>query len=120
MAVFTLKPVPPFRLDLTVWVLRRLPINNMDRWDGKAYRRVLVLGDSPVEVAVVQGGSVRAPQLTVTTRGARLSRGMRDRLISTLDKMLGLSVDLRPFRRLARSDQRLAGLIDPFVEFKPP
>ena len=34
--------------------------------------------------------------------------------------MLGLSVDLRPFRRLAESDERLAGLIDPFIGFKPP
>ena len=38
MAVFTLTPTSPFRLDLTVWVLRRLPINQMDRWDGKTYR----------------------------------------------------------------------------------
>ncbi len=28
------KPMPPFRLDLTVWVLRRRPHNLMDRWDG--------------------------------------------------------------------------------------
>ena len=120
MAVFTLTPVPPFRLDLTVWVLRRLPINQMDRWDGKTYRRVLMLGDTPVEVAVVQAGSVRAPKLTVTTRGARLGIRTREALISTLDKMLGLSVDLHPFRRLAEGDERLAGLIDPFIGFKPP
>ena len=47
MAVFKLTHLPPFRLDLTVWVLRRLPINQMDRWDGKTYRRVLMLGDKP-------------------------------------------------------------------------
>src|SRR6185312_10002954 len=120
MAVFTLTCVPPFRWDLTVWVLRRLPINQMDRWDGKAYRRVLMLGDTPVEVAVMQAGSVRAPKLTVTTRGARLGIRTREALISKLDNMLGLSVDLYPFRRLAEGDQRLAGLIDPFIGFKPP
>ena len=60
MAVFKLTPVPPFRLDLTIWVLRRLPINQMDRWDGKTYRRVLMLADTPVEIAVVQAGSARA------------------------------------------------------------
>ncbi len=120
MTVFTLTPAPPFRLDLTVWVLRRLPINQMDRWDGKTYRRVLMLGDAAVEVAVVQSGSAREPQLTVTARGARLGGRMCEALISTLDKMLGLSLDLHPFRRLARADQRLAGLIDPFVGFKPP
>jgi DNA-3-methyladenine glycosylase II len=120
MPVLTLKPAPPFRLDLTVWVLRRLAINAMDRWDGTNYRRVLVLGDVPVEVAVVQRGSVRAPKLTVTTKGARLSRTTREALISTLDAMLGLNIDLHPFRRLATNHQRLAGLIDPFIGFKPP
>jgi DNA-3-methyladenine glycosylase II len=120
MAVLTLTPAPPFRLDLTVWVLRRLPINQMDRWDGMTYRRVLVLGDVPVEVAVVPAGSVRAPKLTVTTRGARLGVKRREALASALDKVLGLNVDLRPFRRLAEGDPRLSGLVDPFIGFKPP
>ena len=119
MAVFTLTCVPPFRLDLTVWVLRRLAINQMDRWDGKGYRRFLMLGDTPVEVAAAQVGSVQAPKLTVTT-AARGWESEREALILKLDNMLGLSVDLYPFRRLAEGDQRLAGLIDPFIGFKPP
>ncbi len=32
--VFQIKPVPPFRLDLTVRALRRRPHNLVDRWDG--------------------------------------------------------------------------------------
>jgi len=120
MASFTISPLPPFRLDLTVWVLRRLPINQMDRWDGRTYRRVLMLGDTPVEIAVVQAGSARLPKLSVTVQGARLGIRMRETLVSTLEKMLGLSVDLDPFRRLAESDERLSGLIDPFIGFKPP
>lgn len=32
--VFQIKPVPPLRLDLTVWALRRRPHNLVDRWDG--------------------------------------------------------------------------------------
>ena len=120
MAVFKLTPVPPFRLDFTVWVLRRLPINQMDRWDGRTYRRVLILGDKPVDVAVMQAGSARAPQLIVTAGNARLGSRTRKAVIAMLDKMLGLSVDLRPFRRLAEGNQRLSSLIDPFVGFKPP
>jgi DNA-3-methyladenine glycosylase II len=42
---FVLRPIPPFRLDLTVWALRRRPRNLIDRWDGTAYRRVIVTGD---------------------------------------------------------------------------
>jgi DNA-3-methyladenine glycosylase II len=73
-----------------------------------------------VEVAMVQAGSARAPKLTVTAQGARLGIRTREALVSTLDKILGLSVDLRPFCHLAKGDQRLAGLIAPFIGFKPP
>ena len=45
---FTLRPVPPFRLDLTAWALRRRSHNIVDRWDGTEYRRVLVPGDEPL------------------------------------------------------------------------
>jgi hypothetical protein len=31
---FLVEPVPPFRLDLTVWALRRRASNAVDRWDG--------------------------------------------------------------------------------------
>ena len=48
---FELEPVSPFRLDLTVWTLRRRPDNVVDRWDGTTYRRVLPLPTGPVEVA---------------------------------------------------------------------
>jgi DNA-3-methyladenine glycosylase II len=120
MAVFTLTPAPPFRLDLTVWVLRRLPINQMDRWDGKTYRRVLMLGDKPVEVAAMQSGSKWAPQLTVTAGGVRLGSRTCEAVSSALDKVLGLSVNLHDFRHRAQGDERLSGLIDPFIGFKPP
>ena len=33
-AEFEIKPVPPFRLDYTVWALRRNPVNTTDGWDG--------------------------------------------------------------------------------------
>ncbi len=51
---FSLKPLPPFRLDLTIWALRRRRDNTVDRWDGMTYRRVLVLDGKPIEMAVVQ------------------------------------------------------------------
>ena len=63
---FTLRPVPPFRLDLTAWALRRRSRNLIDRWDGRTYRRVIVLGGRPTELAVRQAGSSAAPTLSVT------------------------------------------------------
>ena len=69
LITFTLEPVAPFRLDLTVWALRRRPENAVDRWDGNTYRRVLSLREQPLEVAVVQSpdldGIVRAFMLAV-------------------------------------------------------
>jgi hypothetical protein len=34
--VFFLEPVSPFRLDLTVWTVRRRPENVVERWDDGA------------------------------------------------------------------------------------
>ena len=59
--LFTLRPVPPFRLDLTAWALRRRSRNLIDRWDGTTYRRVVALGGRPTELAVRQAGSSAAP-----------------------------------------------------------
>lgn len=120
MATFHLQPVPPFRLDLTVWVLRRLPINQIDCWDRGTYRRTLTIDDVPIEVAIVQTPSQAGSELTVTTRGGRLISARREKLAATLNKMLGLNVDLRPVYELAKREKRLAGLIEPFLGFKPP
>ena len=41
-------PLAPFRLDVTVWALRRRAINRIDRWDGTTCTRVLVVDQVPV------------------------------------------------------------------------
>lgn len=38
-----LEPIPPFRLDLTAWALRRQPTNSIDRFDGGVYQRILMV-----------------------------------------------------------------------------
>jgi hypothetical protein len=42
-ATFNLRPVPPFRLDLTCWALRRRARNIVDRWYANSYRRVMII-----------------------------------------------------------------------------
>ena len=77
-----LRPIPPFRLDLTVWALRRRPRNLIDRWDGTTYRRVIVMEGRPTELAVRQTGSSAAPRLIVTATPpprTLLEDDMRDR-----------------------------------------
>ena len=45
MGLFTLAPRPPFRMDLTVWALRRQAHNQVDGWESETYRRVWRFGD---------------------------------------------------------------------------
>lgn len=117
---FILKPVPPFRLDLTVWALRRRARNIIDRWDGTAYRRVLSLGNTPVEIEVRQAVSSEQPRLAVTVRGKRAGVRIRGAVREAITRMLGLRTDLTGFYALAAQDRRLAPLAEQFCGLKPP
>jgi DNA-3-methyladenine glycosylase II len=118
--VFTLHPVPPFRLDLTVWALRRRSRNLIDRWDDTTYRRVIVIEGRPTELAVRQAGSSAAPRLIVTaTPSPRTLLGKR-RVRAVLDRLLGLRIDLTDWYHMAARDARLRLLADTFRGMKPP
>jgi len=117
---FSLAAVPPFRLDLTAWVLRRRPHNLMDRWDGWVYRRVLSIRDEPVEVAVTQTGTPEVPGIEVQARGPGASTQAASELAGALTRILGLQVDLTEFYRFAESDPQLGPLAAKFRGFKPP
>jgi len=116
---FTLKPRPPFRLDLTAWALRRRARNVVDRWDGATYRRVLAFGLSSMEVATTQMGSPEDPRLSVTVTGADDARA-RAKASQFVTQTLGLESDLAPFYYLARHDKRLRPLVEQFRGLKPP
>lgn len=117
---FTLDPLPPFRLDLTAWTLRRRPDNLMDRWDGGAYRRVLVLAAGPAAITVAQAGDTDAPCLRVTAESARLADDAAAVIGATLERMLGLRTDLGAFYAFAAADARLGPLARRFRGVKPP
>jgi DNA-3-methyladenine glycosylase II len=118
---FHLSPVPPFRLDLTVWVLRRQPHNEVDRWDGRVYRRVLVIQGETVEVAVTQSGPPEAPELRVETAGETAGPPEAASVLKAiLTRILGLDRDLAAFYRVAAQDPRLEALVGRFRGLKPP
>ncbi len=117
---FLLKPVPPFRLDLTVWTLRRRPDNAVDRWDGRAYRRVLTLPAGPREVAVTQVGPPEAPQLRVSVEGQPPRSPVKTAVASALGRLLGLDIDLTAFYRFAAHQGRLGQMARRFRGMKPP
>lgn len=118
--VLELTPRPPFRLDLTVWTLRRREQNRIDTWDGRCYRRALVLDGGPVEVAVTQTGGIGAPRLEVTLDGARPTAANAARVRSVLTPLLGLESDLTGFYARAARDPALDALAERYRGVKPP
>jgi DNA-3-methyladenine glycosylase II len=116
---FELKPESPFRLDLTVWTLRRRPHNVVDRWDGITYRRVLPLSTGLVEVAVTQP-SPKAARLRVTVAGQPIRDAVRAAVTSALERLLGLRIDLTAFYQFATQQRHLGPLAQRFRGMKPP
>ena len=117
---FTLTPRPPFRLDLTAWTLRRRSHNEIDRWDGETYSRVLVLREEPVLLHVCQQGDPGTPELLVTASSHHLPPDVVFSVSAALRLLLGLDVDLAGFYQLADGDDRLGTLVERFRGVKPP
>jgi DNA-3-methyladenine glycosylase II len=117
---FELKPASPFRLDLTVWTLRRRPDNVVDRWDGTTYRRVLPLPAGPVEVAVTQVAPPEAARLKVAVAGQPVSAAVRVAVTTALERLLGLRIDLTEFYQFAMLHRQLGPLAQRFKGMKPP
>jgi DNA-3-methyladenine glycosylase II len=117
---FSITPLPPFRLDLTLWALRRRQENAVDCWDGSTYRRVLLIDSQAVEVAVRQSGGSEKPLLEVDLTGPRLTAQQGNTARALIERMLGVHKDLNPFYRLATNDPRLQPLVDEFRGLKPP
>jgi DNA-3-methyladenine glycosylase II len=115
-----IRPRPPFRLDFTVWALRRRARNAIDRWDGTTYRRVVVIGRRVIELAIRQSGSSAAPRIIVTATPSLRTAADRRHVRSLVDRLLGLHVDLSEWYRVARRNRRLADLADRFRGMKPP
>jgi DNA-3-methyladenine glycosylase II len=117
-----IEPSAPFRLDYVAWALRRRAHNEVDRFDGGCYRRVLCLADGPAEVTIRQDASESTLSLVIELRGPA---GPADRAVMAdvrpvLERMLGLSADLDGFYRVAASDARLNALAARFRGMRPP
>ena len=119
---FEIEVPPPFRLELTVWALRRRPHNAVDRWDGMCYRRTLMVCDRPVEVGVRQRKGPASPVLAVELRGS--SASLSDEAViegrRVLERTLGLGFDMGGFYRMAERDERLRMLVTQFRGVRPP
>lgn len=112
----------PFRLDFTVWALRRRAHNEMDRIDDGAWKRVLVAAGKAVEISVTQPGGADGTSLNVTFagRGSLCNDAVENEIRRIVCRCLGLPVDLENFYRLADRDERLTNLAGRFRGMRPP
>jgi DNA-3-methyladenine glycosylase II len=116
---FEIEVVPPFRLDLTVWGLRRRPRNIVDRWDGTTYRRVLVLQGSAVAVAVSQ--PIRfGTSLHISVDGVEPTDETKTAISGAIETMLGTKIECTDFYATAAQSEEVYSLSKRFLGLKPP
>jgi len=114
---FTIPVTPPFRLDFTVWALRRRQKNLIDQWDNGQYRRVLVVHGETVQISVEQSGEV---ELVVFAKSKSTLSGKQKELTQQVQKILGVERDLEAFYRLADKNTHIQSLAYRFRGVKPP
>ncbi|QBR85316.1 DNA-3-methyladenine glycosylase 2 family protein [Legionella israelensis] len=118
-ASFTLHPIAPYRLDYTVFTLRRRSKNSVDCWDGQNYTRVFNLDNKPIRVKVKQTNSLNNPELLVSL-DEPLHPVVQEKIKHLIEMMLGLNRDLADFYKMAKDDARLSPLVFQFMGVKPP
>ena len=119
---FEIEVAAPYRLDLTVWTLRRRAHNEIDRWDGSRYQRTVMVAGQPIQATVWLQPTPGSPVLGVELRGpgsmpgeAAVTEARR-----VIERTLGVGVDLAGFYDLAGRDERLQGLAQHFLGMRPP
>ncbi len=115
---FYLKPAAPFRLDLTVWALRRLPHNIVDTWQAMTYTRIFLLGPDLIRVDITQPG-VQRIHVRVETVNASVP-GLKARTIELVEKVLSTRENLQEFYNRAAHDPYINPLMKRFLGLKPP
>jgi DNA-3-methyladenine glycosylase II len=116
----TLAARAPFRLDLTVWALRRRAHNRVDHFEDGVWRRVLVLGGKPVAIEARQTRAGARPRIEVVAHATSRARPVREAVAAAVTRMLGLDRDLEPFYRMAQRDRALAAMAERGRGMKPP
>lgn len=112
-----MKVVIPFRLDLTVWALRRESRNIVDGWDGSCYTRIFNIENSTVKVEVRQQTK---SQISVVVHSQKSIKNLKAKVSNLLNTMLGLNVDLRSFYQRMKGNTFIYPLVLKFMGVKPP
>jgi len=113
--------ISPFRLDLTVWALRRRTKNIIDQWNGSQYTRIIVFNNNPVKINVTQKGTCSESKVIIDLQSKEKITGqIQEEVQSLVQKMLGLPIVLHPFYALVNNDIILKSLVEQFSGVKPP
>lgn len=111
---FELVPLRPYSLALTAARLSAFP-ELVDRFVGKVYRRLLFVGRSPTLMEVEQRGAPGRAVLEVRLTGHEArSKEAKAAAKRVLEKVMGISTDVRPFYRKFGKDPLLGPLIKTF------
>ncbi len=118
---FALSVISPFRLDLTVWALRRRQKNILDQWNENQYTRVIVCSNAPVKLTIAQKFESNNPIIIVSMQSKNeITPGMQKNIQSMIQNMFGLTMNLQPFYALANNNESLDRLVKQFAGVRPP
>lgn len=113
---FLLHPTPPFKLDYTVWALRRRSKNCVDLWNNERYTRLFFIENQLLKVDVKQ----KSDKDILISTNKQISPKIKKELIRLLEMMLGLNRNLDNFYRIAEQDPYLTPMVMQFRGLKPP
>jgi DNA-3-methyladenine glycosylase II len=85
-----------------------------------SYQRALAFIDGVAEISVTQAGGPESPRLAVACVGGRARRSLDKDVTASLERMLGLRVDLSSFYDMAAADSLLGPVVARFRGLKPP
>lgn len=114
---FAIPVTPPFRLDFSVWALKRRPNNYIDLWDENKYSRVFVIKDIVFKVEIIQQKNT---ELKIRVISRQKIDNVQTEIVQQLKNMLGLQINLNDFYEMAFNDKYLKHLVNKFIGIKPP
>ena len=118
---FEIEAKKPFRLDFTVWVLRRRSKNIVDRFDENIYSRLFNLNNQPILVNVTHpNGKDKPTSLKLKLLSEKnISKQQIAQIKFLIIKMLGLNVDLSQFYNISKEDSVIENLAQQFYGMRP-
>ncbi|MGH7961594.1 MAG: DNA-3-methyladenine glycosylase 2 [Candidatus Binatia bacterium] len=115
---FTLTPLAPYSLALTVARFARFKAEIVDRAQPDRYQRLLTVNGQQALATVTDAGTTARPVLQVQLESIRKANLDDPQFAAQLRHILCTDLDLRPFYHRARVDELLAPIVPRFRGLK--